>query len=554
MRICIILFLSITLLFSCQEQNRLPTFKQGAFDLVNPVFSNSALRSFPREKSLEMTENWDFLGWDSIPGKTASFPSNSKPNRVDLPHRLPIPNTNLWYSKKIPLLDGYLWVNADDGSQCWVNDQWVSQNTEGLFPIRSFEKDSIEILIRVINDAASGGLKEVRFIERKAWESHLLDIDRYQNVTKSQAKSSLWNGKSQWVNQPDFPIWITDPVLLGYKEDTIKIVWTGEPSKNSGIFFGSEEKKLQSFTKANSNNGVYTALVPDKDLGFYQVQMDKTYSPIYSSKKKINSSKLKFAAWADSQGGWTKFEEILFQMGIQSPDFTVGVGDLVADGGFHWQYVQLLQLIHALNVPHYLFPGNHDYDGSYNDWIPSNFNHFLKGDKEPNFLFWREGPCAFIGLDPNENFPVGVLEGTEQFEWLTSVLHSSDWQEAKWKIVFVHQPPFSQGWAGYQGEKSIQRLLKPYWESGLIDVVVSGHTHDYERLILPYNNGRQTAFLILGGAGGGIEPNNSEETHPQMDVLIRKHHFGWFEIDDGMLEFKAIDIEGNIIDSFVLTK
>lgn len=210
MRICIIFFLSTTLLFSCKEENKLPSFKHGAFDLVNPVFSNSALRSLSREQSLAIIENWDFLGWDSIPGKTASFPSNSKAERVDLPHRLPIPNTNLWYSKKIPLLDGFLWINADDGAQCWVNEQRVNQNKIGLFPIPSFEIDSLEIRIRVINDAASGGLKEVRFIETKTWESHLLDIDRNQNLTMSQAKSSLWNEKSQKANPNEFPIWITE--------------------------------------------------------------------------------------------------------------------------------------------------------------------------------------------------------------------------------------------------------------------------------------------------------------------------------------------------------
>jgi hypothetical protein len=106
---------------------------------------------------------------------------------------------------------------------------------------------------------------------------------------------------------------------------------------------------------------------------------------------------------------------------------------------------------------------------------------------------------------------------------------------------------------GYHGEKNIQNLLKPYWESGLIDVVVSGHTHDYERLITSTNE-HQTAFLILGGAGGGIEPEDSRENYPQMDVLIRKHHFGWFKIDEASLEFKAIDIEGKIIDSFVMKK
>jgi hypothetical protein len=554
MRISIVLLLVSLIFVSCKEPSKQSSFKQGAFDWVNPVLTTSALGTFPASKSLEFRDGWNFVGWDSLPGKNAYFPSNEQRLLVSLPHRLPIPNSNLWYSKRIKSMDGYLSINADDGSQCWINGIWVDQNDHGLFPIPTIQNDSLVVQIRVINDAASGGLKNVVFIGRNDWESHLLEIEQVKNDALIQAKSSLWNGGKKWANHGDFPIWFTEPVILGTDKEFIKIIWTGEPSESSGLYHCSDKLVLDNFTTATYHEGVYNALVPKQDLGFFQFQMDKTLSPIYSVKNQDGDYKLKIAVWADSQGGWTRFKDILSEVSNLSPDFTVGVGDLVADGGYHWQYAQLLQWLHPLNIPHYLFPGNHDYDGAYNDWIPINFKKYLKQNDEENYLFWKEGPCAFIGLDPNENFPVGIIEGSKQYEWFTSIINSPEWEDAKWKVVFIHHPPFSQGWTGYQGEKSIKSLLKPYWESGLIDVVVSGHTHDYERLILPTTNDHQTAFLILGGAGGGLEPENGEENYPQMDVLIRKHHFGWFEIEEGLLEFKAIDIEGNIIDSFVLKK
>jgi hypothetical protein len=64
----------------------------------------------------------------------------------------------------------------------------------------------------------------------------------------------------------------------------------------------------------------------------------------------------------------------------------------------------------------------------------------------------------------------------------------------------------------------------------------------------------KTAFLILGGAGGGLESDDIKEAYPKMDILIRKHHFGWIEADNKKLDFKAIGMSGEVIDYFSLEK
>jgi len=174
--------------------------------------------------------------------------------------------------------------------------------------------------------------------------------------------------------------------------------------------------------------------------------------------------------------------------------------------------------------------------------------HFLV-----EYQFWREGPFAFLALDTNENFPVGIGKGTGQWEWFEKSIQSEIWKTSPWKIVLVHQPPYSQGWKGYSGEKTILDLFLPYWESGLIDLVISGHTHDYERLMIEQPSSK-TAFLIVGGAGGNLEPKGDLEPIPKMDTVIRTHHFGWITADQQKLEFEALDLEGKVIDQFVLNK
>jgi hypothetical protein len=82
--------------------------------------------------------------------------------------------------------------------------------------------------------------------------------------------------------------------------------------------------------------------------------------------------------------------------------------------------------------------------------------------------------------------------------------------------------------------------------------VISGHTHDYERLTKQFGN-QKTTFLIVGGGGGSLEPVESS-TEPKMDKVIKKHHFGRFMIDGNKLEFRAMSAGGETIDSYNVKK
>lgn len=550
----LLFLIALLILFSCKREGFSPSFSRSAFDHLDSLMRLSPLENLPVEEILLIENGWNFLGWDNNAGKIPSIPKQSKSEVIGLPHRIPYANSNIWYSNELVLDKGYLSIQADDGAQLWINGKQVFQNSFGVFPIENPSKEPVSIMIRVINNAVAGGLTRVFWVNKDVLENSINQHQKAIVLKIQKAKEDLWTGENLPDNWSDYPIWFNDPVIFPNGEDSLMLRWSGEKNVRAKLHFGHEPKMVLTTVDVLEENGIYSALVPAKKCHYFHFEMNHTVSPLFKVVANAKTETSTFSVWADSQGGWDIFAKILREMKIKNPEFTVGVGDLVGNGAKSWEYVRLQHELHQLPVPHYLLAGNHDYDGSYNNWIPENFNLYLKNYGEKNYQFWKKGPCAFIALDPNENFPIGIEKGSEQFDWFKKIISSEDWTNAPWKVIFVHQPPFSQGWKGYHGEESIQNLLKPYWESELIDVVVSGHTHDYERLITTSTNGHQTAFLILGGAGGGLEPENSKENYPQMDVLIRKHHFGWFEIDKDMLEFKAIDIEGNIIDSFVLKK
>jgi hypothetical protein len=83
----------------------------------------------------------------------------------------------------------------------------------------------------------------------------------------------------------------------------------------------------------------------------------------------------------------------------------------------------------------------------------------------------------------------------------------------------------------------------------LIDFVIAGHTHDYERLTLNFS-GNSVHFLIVGGAGGGLEPKDKSSDYPKMDRVIKEHHFGILDLGKDSFNLRVFNLEGEIIDQF----
>ena len=137
----------------------------------------------------------------------------------------------------------------------------------------------------------------------------------------------------------------------------------------------------------------------------------------------------------------------------------------------------------GLNVNRF-FPslGNHD-------WYTANAAAFdayftLPGDE--HVYDFVQGPVHFFALDSEPMVSTGVT--STQALWLQTQLAAST---TPWQVVYMHHPPYSSGAA----HGSTPLLQWPYRDWGA-DVVVSGHNHIYERVVvegLPY---------FINGLGG----------------------------------------------------
>ena len=260
-----------------------------------------------------------------------------------------------------------------------------------------------------------------------------------------------------------------------------------------------------------------------------------------------------FSFWGDSQGGWPVFRQLAAQMQRYPDHFSIGLGDLVGNGIDREQWIDFEKILYALSADRevFLIPGNHDYDGYYQDLVSNHYRQLVQ--LQPGQTTWysfSRGNAIFLMLDPNGNFPLSI--DSLQQQWAMEVLSSEAWQRADWRFVALHQFPYGQGWEGHEGDLFLRDWIASLAEKYRIDFVLGGHNHDYERLSKNYGQ-QATHFILSGGAGGGLEapPNNPQ---PQMDNILKVHHFCRMILHDNKAELLVYDLNGHIIDQVTFTK
>lgn len=95
------------------------------------------------------------------------------------------------------------------------------------------------------------------------------------------------------------------------------------------------------------------------------------------------------------------------------------------------------------------------------------------------------GIVRMITLNTN----AGIYENSEQTKWLMRELSSSEFNDATFKIVLLHVPPFVDYWEVEAWTKkkesvpseNIQKYWVPLFEKYTVSLVISGHSHVYQR-------------------------------------------------------------------------
>ena len=369
---------------------------------------------------------------------------------------------------------------------------------------------------------------------------------------------------------------IVQPYLQNVTQNSITVMWETDEGSDSRVdyglddsyslvAFGTSKKTLQEFWEDLLFNNAadfdfktcihkvrLTGLAPET-VYHYKATTGATSSEDSTFRTApYDTTPFKFAVWGDSQRGPEPFETMLSMMVDEGVDFAIGVGDMVQWGDYY-PYVHeyhIGPLSRTFQRPWFVVYGNHDWasDLSCRPVPPPRENtlihDFLSLPNEPDNYSFNYGNSHFICIHVYDERGPYWDAG-----WLEADLRSPAAQNATFKFVFVHYPPYAIIW--YDGDSWLREDGVPLFERYGVDIVFSGHVHDYER---GYHNG--VYYVITGGAGPNWMLDRGAPAVGDWDFMkdhvVMDNNFVVIEINGNRLNYRAVNAEGSVIDTIVL--
>lgn len=245
--------------------------------------------------------------------------------------------------------------------------------------------------------------------------------------------------------------------------------------------------------------------------------------------------RFRFAVYGDNQQGvevHTRIVEAILQSGAE---VVLHTGDYVQNGSKRWQWDEhfrkpaqpLLDKLIFLGVP-----GNHD----------KHSRRYFETVMPPGGKSWftfRYLSTTFLGIDTNTNLRVSG----EQGRWLDEELQNTG---VKWKIVFLHEAPYSSSWPWPGGALKSRKHVMPMLEKHGVNLVFAGHIHNYERF---HKDG--VPYIATGG-GGGTLSKPEQLKNPYKKWTLMKHHFCTADVYRDRIVVLARDLQGAPFDGVVV--
>lgn len=283
-----------------------------------------------------------------------------------------------------------------------------------------------------------------------------------------------------------------------------------------------------------------------------------------SAKTPIQGDNLRFVVFGDWGSGNTVQKNVARAMSQhcvaakqagKSVDFAISVGDNFYNDGVknpadaQWDTkFEAMYPAASMPFPFYATLGNHDWHLDPNAQLLYGAKPGTRWNMD-GFYYSRsiggtpEAPLAdFFFFDTDLWLPQYNAKGLgdKQMVWLERALTDS---KAHWKILVGHHPPYSDGeHAGDKDLTIIQGLLPALCEKYSVDVLLSGHDHDMQRIEVPTS---KTQFIVCGAGGAGLRPRKTHDYGP----FYRDMTGGFLSVELGRdsLRGQFHDVEGALL-------
>lgn len=304
----------------------------------------------------------------------------------------------------------------------------------------------------------------------------------------------------------------SEPFLQNVSKTAITISWETDravyPTVDWGLdsSYGNNAKGLCIQTGLNGSTKVYVCKVRISGLAadttyHFRANNGSTSSTDRTFTTAPNEDKpFTFGIWGDSQMvtrrliGDTPYPECstaIFTDMANNVDMAVSVGDIVDNSSYY--YYSTAFRPYAANIlgkqkPFSVAFGNHDNPATsmiHRTIQNSGMQSFSFNYGNAHFTCVTYSDCS-KGTLPSDGHISSLPLG-----WIEQDLASEDAQNATWRFLFIHVPPYCERW--FDGSLLMQTYLVPLMEQYNVQICFSGHTHEYQRGML---NG---TFYVISG-------------------------------------------------------
>lgn len=405
------------------------------------------------------------------------------------------------------------------------------------------------------------------------------------------------------------------PFLQSARQDGLIIKWRSNAVQTFDLKYGLQPNNLDNsktvtgFIDFEAN---LTGLAP-ATIYYYAITNsdDKTVTGFFKTLPVSGATdKLSFVAFGDCGTGTPAQKDVLQQVKKyfqEKPiDGMLLLGDNAYSFGFDREYQSKFFSVYQNDLLRktvvWPTPGNHDYADRLwpNDFgeRPDYFNIFnlptkgesggLASNSEAYYSF-DIGNVHFISLDSygqEDNQRMSNLMG-KQANWLQEDLAAN---LLEWTVIFFHHPPFSKGSHDSDKEEElidIRTNLVPIFDKYGVDLVLTGHSHNYERsYLLNGFNGTEAEFekeehalssssakynmeenscpylkkdagtvYMVAGTGGWVGGKSDGYPHDAMYFSDSEETGAVIiDIEDKVLTVKYLTSKGVALDNFVMVK
>jgi len=367
----------------------------------------------------------------------------------------------------------------------------------------------------------------------------------------------------------------------------------------------------------------------------FDYRISEDGKPVFSARAtapKGNGTSARFVLFGDCGVGEAAQKRIAYQASLVKPDLVAITGDIVYDFGRASEYrTKFFPIYNAetasektgapllRSVPFIASPGNHDIAYTNLSKYPDGLAYFYYWDvprngpplkpKDPGAPPVRGNDAAEKALitgagdayprSANYSFDSGnvhwlVLDSNYYVDWSRQDLRAwvdKDLASARtpWKFVVLHIPPFHS--SKQHQDEQFMRVLCEVFEKNGVDIVWSGHVHNYQRtfpvqftavrglsgswvddkgrvsgqwkLDTVYDGKKNTRpgapIYVVTGAGGAPIYNADFANKPDQwqeftAKYIGGHSFSVVDIEGQTLTVRQISDTGKELDKFVITK